>query len=174
MIFVFTFAVGGGSGKVIPFPTWALVRLHPQFTRQLLIVHKNPKGNPDYCKRLSDWSRLMSNLIYENFEHISSPIDRLPVLLFWKAAIVFAIKSRIAPRERMQFEWKRDLFGFVIFGMFLLIDRGSLLSAAGVLPASFFNLQFFAIFMLFQRRWPCKFHTNSLRHSSLSSYIRPQ
>ncbi|KAJ7899268.1 OPT oligopeptide transporter [Mycena olivaceomarginata] len=37
MIFVFTFAVGGGSGKVIPFPTWAL----------------NPTGNPDYCKRLS-------------------------------------------------------------------------------------------------------------------------
>ncbi|KAH9477169.1 Oligopeptide transporter 3 [Psilocybe cubensis] len=38
MIFVFTFAVGGGSGKVTQFPTWAL----------------NPKGNPDYCKRLSD------------------------------------------------------------------------------------------------------------------------
>ncbi|KAF8992748.1 oligopeptide transporter [Cyathus striatus] len=38
MVFVYTFAVGGGSGQVIPFPTWAL----------------NPKGNPDYCKRLSD------------------------------------------------------------------------------------------------------------------------
>jgi OPT family small oligopeptide transporter len=38
MIFVFTFAVGGGSGKVTPFPNWAL----------------NPTGNPDYCKRLSD------------------------------------------------------------------------------------------------------------------------
>ncbi|KAJ7574141.1 OPT oligopeptide transporter [Mycena floridula] len=38
MIFVYTFAVGGGSGKVIPFPTWAL----------------NPEGNPDYCLRLSD------------------------------------------------------------------------------------------------------------------------
>ncbi|KAJ6610636.1 OPT oligopeptide transporter [Mycena sp. CBHHK59/15] len=37
MIFVFTFAVGGGSGKVTLFPNWAL----------------NPKGNPDYCKRLS-------------------------------------------------------------------------------------------------------------------------
>ncbi|KAF8801508.1 oligopeptide transporter [Phlegmacium glaucopus] len=37
MIFVYTFAVGGGSGKVIPFPTWAL----------------NPPGNPDYCKRLT-------------------------------------------------------------------------------------------------------------------------
>ncbi|KAF4609517.1 hypothetical protein D9613_012220 [Agrocybe pediades] len=37
MIFVYTFAVGGGSGTVIPFPTWAL----------------NPKGNPDYCKRLT-------------------------------------------------------------------------------------------------------------------------
>ncbi|KAF8155420.1 oligopeptide transporter [Crassisporium funariophilum] len=37
MVFVYTFAVGGGSGKVIPFPTWAL----------------NPKGNPDYCKRLT-------------------------------------------------------------------------------------------------------------------------
>ncbi|KAJ7027092.1 OPT oligopeptide transporter [Mycena alexandri] len=37
MIFVYTFAVGGGSGKSIPFPTWAL----------------NPVGNPDYCKRLT-------------------------------------------------------------------------------------------------------------------------
>lgn len=37
MIFVYTFAVGGGSGKVIPFPTWAL----------------NPVGNPDYCERLT-------------------------------------------------------------------------------------------------------------------------
>ena len=27
MIFVFTFAVGGGSGKTTPFPTWALVCL---------------------------------------------------------------------------------------------------------------------------------------------------
>lgn len=27
MIFVYTFAVGGGSGKVTPFPTWALVRI---------------------------------------------------------------------------------------------------------------------------------------------------
>ncbi|TCD60776.1 hypothetical protein EIP91_009533, partial [Steccherinum ochraceum] len=32
MVFVFTFAVGGGSGKVIDMPNWAL----------------NPKGNPDY------------------------------------------------------------------------------------------------------------------------------
>ncbi|KAI0797406.1 OPT oligopeptide transporter [Irpex lacteus] len=38
MIFVYTFAVGGGSGTVRPFPEWAL----------------NPSGNPDYCKRLSD------------------------------------------------------------------------------------------------------------------------
>lgn len=37
MIFVYTFAVGGGSGKTTPFPTWAL----------------NPVGNPDYCKRLT-------------------------------------------------------------------------------------------------------------------------
>ncbi|KAJ8079375.1 hypothetical protein PM082_021880 [Marasmius tenuissimus] len=37
MVFVFTFAVGGGSGKVTPFPTWAL----------------NPEGNPDYCLRLT-------------------------------------------------------------------------------------------------------------------------
>ncbi|KAF8176072.1 OPT oligopeptide transporter [Pholiota molesta] len=37
MIFVYTFAVGGGSGTVTPFPTWAL----------------NPAGNPDYCKRLT-------------------------------------------------------------------------------------------------------------------------
>ncbi|KAJ6513981.1 hypothetical protein DFH09DRAFT_919727, partial [Mycena vulgaris] len=36
MFFVFMFAVGGGSGKVAPFPTWAL----------------NPVGNPDYCERL--------------------------------------------------------------------------------------------------------------------------
>ncbi|KAF8801509.1 hypothetical protein BYT27DRAFT_7114855, partial [Phlegmacium glaucopus] len=38
MIFVYTFAVGGGSGKVIPFPTWVLVRAC---------------GNPDYCRRLT-------------------------------------------------------------------------------------------------------------------------
>ncbi|KAJ6571252.1 peptide transporter MTD1 [Mycena capillaripes] len=37
MVFVFTFAVGGGSGKVSSMPNWAL----------------NPKGNPDYCKRLT-------------------------------------------------------------------------------------------------------------------------
>jgi len=37
MIFVYTFAVGGGSGTVRPFPTWAL----------------NPEGNPDYCMRLT-------------------------------------------------------------------------------------------------------------------------
>lgn len=38
MIFVFTFAVGGGSGTSRPFPNWAL----------------NPTGNPDYCLRLTD------------------------------------------------------------------------------------------------------------------------
>ncbi|KAF8200156.1 peptide transporter MTD1 [Pholiota molesta] len=37
MVFVFTFAVGGGSGKVTNFPNWAL----------------NPTGNPDYCMRLT-------------------------------------------------------------------------------------------------------------------------
>ncbi|KAF5348950.1 hypothetical protein D9758_014208 [Tetrapyrgos nigripes] len=37
MIFVWTFAVGGGSGTEHPFPNWAL----------------NPKGNPDYCLRLT-------------------------------------------------------------------------------------------------------------------------
>ncbi|KAG6813540.1 hypothetical protein H0H93_013345 [Arthromyces matolae] len=37
MVFVFTFAVGGGSGRVINMPIWAL----------------NPAGNPDYCKRLT-------------------------------------------------------------------------------------------------------------------------
>ncbi|KAJ7599039.1 peptide transporter MTD1 [Mycena floridula] len=37
MVFVFTFAVGGGSGTVVDFPNWAL----------------NPKGNPDYCQRLT-------------------------------------------------------------------------------------------------------------------------
>ncbi|KAL5526996.1 hypothetical protein ACEPAF_8725 [Sanghuangporus sanghuang] len=37
MVFIYTFAVGGGSGTVRPFPTWAL----------------NPTGNPDYCKRLT-------------------------------------------------------------------------------------------------------------------------
>ncbi|KAF8147837.1 peptide transporter MTD1 [Crassisporium funariophilum] len=37
MVFVFTFAVGGGSGKVVSMPNWAL----------------NPTGNPDYCKRLT-------------------------------------------------------------------------------------------------------------------------
>ncbi|KAG7090337.1 hypothetical protein E1B28_009457 [Marasmius oreades] len=38
MVFIYTFAVGGGGGTVRPFPIWAL----------------NPKGNPDYCKRLTD------------------------------------------------------------------------------------------------------------------------
>ncbi|KAI0653830.1 oligopeptide transporter [Cubamyces menziesii] len=38
MVFVYSFAVGGASGKAIDFPNWAL----------------NPKGNPDYCLRLSD------------------------------------------------------------------------------------------------------------------------
>ncbi|KAI0071867.1 peptide transporter MTD1 [Panus rudis PR-1116 ss-1] len=37
MVFVYTFAVGGGSGTVRNFPFWAL----------------NPKGNPDYCLRLT-------------------------------------------------------------------------------------------------------------------------
>jgi hypothetical protein len=37
MVFVSTFAVGGGSGKVVPMPNWAL----------------NPIGNPDYCERLT-------------------------------------------------------------------------------------------------------------------------
>ncbi|PAV19472.1 OPT oligopeptide transporter [Pyrrhoderma noxium] len=37
MVFVYTFAVGGGSGTVRPFPIWAL----------------NPEGNPDYCLRLT-------------------------------------------------------------------------------------------------------------------------
>ncbi|KAJ6631858.1 peptide transporter MTD1 [Mycena sp. CBHHK59/15] len=37
MVFVFTFAVGGGSGKVSNMPNWAL----------------NPVGNPDYCQRLT-------------------------------------------------------------------------------------------------------------------------
>ncbi|EJD06348.1 peptide transporter MTD1 [Fomitiporia mediterranea MF3/22] len=38
MVFVYTFAFGGGSGTVRLFPIWAL----------------NPEGNPDYCLRLSD------------------------------------------------------------------------------------------------------------------------
>jgi hypothetical protein len=37
MVFVFTFAVGGGSGKAYTMPTWAL----------------NPDGNADYCMRLT-------------------------------------------------------------------------------------------------------------------------
>ncbi|RDB18213.1 Oligopeptide transporter 9 [Hypsizygus marmoreus] len=37
MVFVFTFAVGGGSGRVVDMPHWALF----------------PEGNPDYCKRLT-------------------------------------------------------------------------------------------------------------------------
>ncbi|KAF9552218.1 peptide transporter MTD1 [Agrocybe pediades] len=37
MVFVFTFAVGGGSGTVTNMPNWAL----------------NPTGNPDYCQRLT-------------------------------------------------------------------------------------------------------------------------
>lgn len=38
MVFIWSFAVGGASGKTTPFPIWAL----------------NPKGNPDYCMRLTD------------------------------------------------------------------------------------------------------------------------
>ncbi|KAI0692131.1 OPT oligopeptide transporter [Cerioporus squamosus] len=38
MVFVYSFAVGGASGKAVLFPNWAL----------------NPVGNPDYCLRLSD------------------------------------------------------------------------------------------------------------------------
>ncbi|KAI0315884.1 OPT oligopeptide transporter [Amylostereum chailletii] len=37
MVFVWSFAVGGASGKAVPFPNWGL----------------NPSGNPDYCKRLT-------------------------------------------------------------------------------------------------------------------------
>ncbi|KAF8148520.1 OPT oligopeptide transporter protein-domain-containing protein [Mycena galopus ATCC 62051] len=37
MVFVFTFAVGGGSGRVVNMPNWGL----------------NPTGNPDYCARLT-------------------------------------------------------------------------------------------------------------------------
>ncbi|KAK7046341.1 peptide transporter MTD1 [Favolaschia claudopus] len=37
MVFVFTFALSGGSGRVVNMPNWAL----------------NPKGNPDYCARLT-------------------------------------------------------------------------------------------------------------------------
>ncbi|KAF9039845.1 peptide transporter MTD1 [Panaeolus papilionaceus] len=37
MVFVFTFAVAGGSGNVVQFPLWAL----------------NPEGNPDHCMRLT-------------------------------------------------------------------------------------------------------------------------
>lgn len=37
MVFVWSFAVGGASGKAVDFPNWAL----------------NPKGNPDYCLRLT-------------------------------------------------------------------------------------------------------------------------
>ncbi|KAG2006353.1 peptide transporter MTD1 [Coprinopsis cinerea AmutBmut pab1-1] len=37
MVFVYTFAVGGGSGRVVDMPRWAL----------------NPEGNPDYCMRLT-------------------------------------------------------------------------------------------------------------------------
>ena len=37
MVFVYSFAVGGASGKATPFPNWAL----------------NPTGNPDYCMRLT-------------------------------------------------------------------------------------------------------------------------
>ncbi|KAH9913437.1 OPT oligopeptide transporter [Fomitopsis serialis] len=38
MVFVYSFAVGGASGKAVPFPNWGL----------------NPTGNPDYCMRLGD------------------------------------------------------------------------------------------------------------------------
>ncbi|KAF5366740.1 hypothetical protein D9758_006508 [Tetrapyrgos nigripes] len=37
MVFVYSFAVGGAGGHTVNFPHWAF----------------NPKGNPDYCKRLT-------------------------------------------------------------------------------------------------------------------------
>lgn len=53
MVFVYTFAVGGGSGKVVPFPNWALVSSIVVYSILTDIGPKNPKGNPDYCKRLT-------------------------------------------------------------------------------------------------------------------------
>ena len=38
MIFVFTFAVAGGSGKTTPFPTWALVRDFSVFLRRAWVL----------------------------------------------------------------------------------------------------------------------------------------
>ena len=39
MVFIYTFAVGGGSGTVRPFPTWALVGLHyPSYWRSFSLT----------------------------------------------------------------------------------------------------------------------------------------
>lgn len=46
MIFVYTFAVGGGSGKTTPFPTWALVRSLSIVSLQVLMDATEPDGQP--------------------------------------------------------------------------------------------------------------------------------
>ena len=60
MVFVYTFAVGGGSGKVVDMPLWGLVRrLAVLCTSRApsdlmsLPISQNPAGNPDYCLRLT-------------------------------------------------------------------------------------------------------------------------
>lgn len=39
MVFVFTFAVGGGSGKVYDMPNWALVSDHHKFSVGYRLTH---------------------------------------------------------------------------------------------------------------------------------------
>jgi hypothetical protein len=56
MIFVWSFAVGGaaGPGTERPFPTWALVsEVEICLSSLSLQFAQNPKGNPDYCLRLT-------------------------------------------------------------------------------------------------------------------------
>lgn len=53
MVFVFTFAVGGGSGRVVSMPNWALVSALFFDQQESDPFAQNPVGNPDYCERLT-------------------------------------------------------------------------------------------------------------------------
>ena len=47
MVFVYTFAVGGGSGNVVDFPRWALVSVgHNLDTASIDCVYVEPRGKP--------------------------------------------------------------------------------------------------------------------------------
>lgn len=48
MIFVYTFAVGGGSGTVRPFPNWALVCVFSQLKlpEMIKVLHRTRQATP--------------------------------------------------------------------------------------------------------------------------------